>query len=72
MNDQEFRDKMIAGMARLEQNMTRLVGEDGEGGMIERVRDLENSRARDRGMAAGISLAVTVCWSAAKQFVFKG
>lgn len=70
MNDQQFRDEMIAGMARLETNMLRLVGEDGEGGIVKRVRKLEDSRNYDRGIAAGISVAVSVIWNVAKQAVF--
>ena len=74
MTDQEFRVKMIEGMAELRTSMKQLVGEDGSGGIIAKhsddIDDLKLSRARDRGIAAGISVAVSVTVTIFKALVF--
>ena len=64
MTDQEFRENMIDGMARIETHLESLP-------LLKKdVDDLKLSRARDRGIAAGISVAVSVTVTIFKSWMF--
>ena len=64
MTDQDFRDKVISSLARMEEKLSALPD------LREDVDDLKLSRARDRGIAVGISAAVSVAVTAIKALVF--
>lgn len=64
MSDQEFREKVIDGLARLETKVDAFATID------SRVGSLERSRERDRGIMAGISLAVSVAFAAIKAIIW--
>jgi hypothetical protein len=71
MNDQDFRDHVIGSLATITERMESLpdlkkniedVGKD--------VDDLKLSRARDRGIAMGLSAAVSVTVTIFKSWMF--
>lgn len=64
MNDQEFRDHVVGSLARMETQLEAIPD------LKRDVDDLKLSRARDRGIAAGISVAVSVTVTIFKALVF--
>ena len=71
MNDQDFRDHVVGSLARMEAkledipNLKKDVDDLGKD-----VKSLELSRARDRGIAAGISVAASVTATIFKSWMF--
>lgn len=64
MNDQDFRDHVVGSLARMETQLQAVPD------LRDDVDDLKLSRARDRGIAAGISVAVSVTVTIFKALVF--
>lgn len=59
MEDALFKKEVIAGLAELRTDMKRLVGLDGNGGVIEefdgRISDLEHARSKVMGVSAALT-----------------
>lgn len=64
MNDQEFRDHVVGSLARMETQLEAIPD------LKKDVDDLKLSRARDRGIVAGISVAVSITVTIFKALVF--
>jgi hypothetical protein len=64
MTDQDFREKMVDTLARIETKLESLPD------LREDVDSLKLSRARDRGIAIGISTAVSVAVAGIKAMVW--
>jgi hypothetical protein len=64
MNDQEFRDHVVGSLARMENQLEAIPD------LRKDVDDLKLSRARDRGIAVGLSTAVSVTVTIFKTLVF--
>ncbi len=64
MNDQDFRDHVVGSLARMETQLQAVPD------LRDDVDDLKLSRARDRGIAAGISVAVCVTVTLVQALVF--
>lgn len=64
MNDQQFRDEVMRSLGSIDTKLDSLPA------MRTDIDSLKLSRARDRGMVAGISLAVSVAFAAAKAALF--
>lgn len=71
-SEQDFRDKVLEGIAVLRTQMNALVGADGTNGRVgsleERITSLEVSRGRQKGFMAAISLATGLAGAAAEWF----
>lgn len=64
MNDQDFRDHVVGSLARMETQLQAVPD------LRDDVDDLKLSRAKDRGIAMGLSAAVSVTVTIFKTLVF--
>lgn len=75
MTDHDFQAKVLEGLAELKTDMKRLVGPDGNGGVIkeqdERLDKLERAKARQGGYIAAWGTFCTIGLSIFEYFAHK-
>lgn len=70
MTQEQFHDHVIASLARLETQITNLVG-NGQPGRVQKLEDAVDGLKRDRWIVGGAITAFTAVSTLVAHFVFK-